>query len=252
MEKVSIVCLIYKSISYCDFLYANIHKYTPEIERGNVEFYFVANDATEEILFHLNEMKYNHYINNNVKISETELFNMGYAYPEYITRVYKGYNFGIKMAKNPIVVLINSDNAFSENWLENLLNKLNNNVVVSSRMIQPHNKFPNPKNNTLCEQYDFGKTLKEFNENTFINKVNELKTKTTSIGNAFMPLTLYKKQAELVGYYPEGNLNNGSYNEISITGDHAFINKLEKNNISHITSNDSIVYHFQEGEKYEK
>lgn len=252
MDKISIICLIYKSVNYADFVYDNIHKYTPEIECGDAEFFFVANDATEEVISHLEKMKYNYHINNNEILTENQLFNMGYAYPEYISRVYKGYNFGIKLAKNPIIVLINSDNAFSDNWLGNLLNKLNDNIVVSSRMIQPHHRFRNPKNGTICELLDFGKTLGGFDENKFIEKADILKTNTVSAGNSFMPLMLYKKQAELVGYYPEGNLHNGSYSEISITGDHAFINKLERHNICHITSNDSIVYHFQEGEKYEK
>lgn len=36
---------------------------------------------------------------------------MGYAFPEYINRVYAGYNFGIKKSDSDIIVLVNSDNA---------------------------------------------------------------------------------------------------------------------------------------------
>ncbi len=253
MEKISIICLIYQSIAFAEFVYNNILKYTPEINNGEAEFYFIANDATDEVIKFLKEKNYPYYINNNnPKYNDDELFKMGYAYPEYINRVYRGYNFGIKQSINPIIVLINSDNAFSPQWLSNLRNKLTDNNVLSCRMIQPHDIFPNPKNHTVCEVYNFGKTLNTFNENNFIKKVEEIKDNTLSIGNAFMPVMLYKKNIELVGYYPEGNLHDGSYNKIKITGDHEFFNKLEKAGIIHFTVNNSICYHFQEGEKYKK
>lgn len=245
--------MIYQSTQYAEFVYNNVLKYTPEISAGEAEFYFVANDATDEVITFLKEKNYPHYINNNIpKYTEDELFHMGFAFPEYINRVYRGYNFGIKQSNNPIIVLINSDNAFTPNWLPNLKSKLNMNVVLSPRMIQPHAVFPNPKNNSRCEVYDFGKTLNTFNEQAFIKKSIELSKDSLSIGNPFMPLMIYKQNIELVGYYPEGNLHAGSFKTIKFTGDHEFFNKLESKGIRHINVNNSICYHFQEGEKYNK
>ena len=252
MEKISIISLIYQSIEYAEFVYSSVMKYTPEIVSGEAEFYFVANDASDEVLNFLDTKNYPYYVNNNSVYTEEELFNMGHAYPEYINRVYRGYNFGIKVSNNPILVLINSDNYFSPNWLKNLKSKLNHNVVVGTKIVQPHHAFVSPKNGSRCEVYDCGLSINSFNENLFIEVVKELTHDSISVGNLFMPLMLYKEQVELVGYYPEGNIHNGAYNRIKITGDHAFINKLEANGIKHITSNNSIVYHFQEGEKNNK
>lgn len=252
MEKISIICLLYQSTEYGEFVYNNLLKYTPELNSGVAEFYFIANDASDEVLKFLKEKNYKHYINNNKFYSENELFKMGYAYPEYINRVYAGYNYGIKKSKNEIVCLINSDNAFSPNWLINLKNKLTYKTAVSSRMIQPHKKFKNPKNNSYSEQYNFGETLKVFNEENFLKKVNEISKNTISMGNPFMPVMIHKSNIEKVGYYPEGNIANGNYNTIKYTGDHELFNKLEKIGINHITVDNSIIYHFQEGEKKNK
>jgi len=252
MEKISIISLIYQSVEYAEFVYNNLIKHTPELNCDEAEFYFVANDATDDVLKLLKEKNYPHFINNNIKRTEQELFNMGFAYPEYISRVYAGYNYGIRMSNNPIIMLINSDNAFSPDWLVNLKKRLTREVVVSSKIIQPHHRFTNPINLSVCEHYDFGQTIKNFNEEAFLKKVNEIKNDSISIGNLFMPIMLYKDIIEKVGYYPEGNLHNGKYNIISRTGDTEFFVRLNSIGVKHINSNDSIVYHFQEGEKHKK
>src|SRR5439155_17482671 len=111
--KISISSLIYKSTKYADFVYNSIYKYTPELQTGEAEFYFIANDATEQVINHLENKKYKYYINNNKHYTEEELFKMGYGCPEYMNRVYKSYNEAIKKASGEIIVLINSDMGFS-------------------------------------------------------------------------------------------------------------------------------------------
>jgi hypothetical protein len=251
MEKISIISLIYQSTEYAEFLYNNLMKYTPELHNGEAEFYFVANDATEEVLNFLKERNYPHFINNNKRYTEQELFNMGFAYPEYINRVYAGYNYGIRMSENPIIMLINSDNCFSPNWLDNLRKRLTYTTAVSSRIIQPC-PFRNPINGSLCEIYPFGTTINTFDENAFLKKVEELRKDSVSIGNLFMPVMLYKYTIELAGYYPEGNLHGGRYDVIRKTGDTEFFHKLSLMGVEHINSNDSIVYHFNCGERLKK
>jgi len=252
MEKISIIALIYQSPAYAEFLYNNLKKHTPELETGEAEFYFVANDATDEVLKFLKEKNYPHFIKENPHYTDEERFKQGFAYPEYCGRVYMGYNYGIKKANNPIVMWINSDNCFSPNWLANLKKRLTPELIVSPRLIQSDTIFPNPINHSQCEVYNFGTGLRQFNEERFLAKVKEISRDDTSIGNAFFPAMVYKSTVEEVGYFPEGNLHNGSYDQISITGDTAFYLKLAEKGITHITSNDSIVYHFNEGEKYLK
>ena len=252
MEKISIISLIFQSTEYAEFVYESVMKYTDEIDTGDAEFYFVANDATDEVLDFLKEKNYPHFINNNVRRSEDELYRMGFAYPEYITRVYQGYNFGIKQSNNPIITLINSDMSFSPDWLINLMKRLTLEVAVSPKIIQPNHSFKNPINGSLCEHYEFGQTIKTFKEDAFLLKAEELKDDSISTGNLFMPVMLYKENIEKVGYYPEGNLNFGAYRRILRTGDEDFFIKLNAIGVKHINSNDSIVYHFNEGEKDNK
>ena len=252
VERISIICLIYQSCAYAEFFYENLIRHTPEIETGEAEFYFIANDAKGEVLSFLHDKDYPHFINNNPHYTKEELFVRGYAFPEYMARVYMGYNTGMRIAKTPIVMLVSSDNCFSPNWLPNLKKRLTHDRIVSPRLIQPDMAFPNPINHTECEVFDFGKGIDSFDEDSFLGKVREISANTEDIGNAFMPFMAYKNTVERVGYYPEGNLHNGSFDWILRTGDTEFYFKLDKNGVKHITSNDSIVYHFNEGEKYLK
>lgn len=251
MEKISIISLIYQSPEYAEFVYSNILKYTPELHTGEAIFYFVANDATDEVIKYLNEKHYPYLVNHNKQHTDDELFAMGCAFPEYIHRVYAGYNFGIKMADTPIIMLINSDHCFSPDWLINLKKWLTPERAVSPRMWQPH-VFPNPINGTKCEVFGFGNSISTFQEDSFLKRAAQLKSNTISEGNAFMPVMLYKDSIEKVGYFPNGNLHDGSYDKIWRTGDTDFFIKLSENGVKHITSNDSIIYHFDCGEREKK
>lgn len=247
MEKVTIIALIYQSVHYAKFLYEGIKEYTPE----DHEFYFIANDATDEVKKFLKENNYPHYVLDNPHYSEEERFEKGFAYPEYCGRVYMGYNFGIKKAQNDVIVWVNSDNAFSPNWLTNLLKRLTKKTVVSPRIVQPC-PFPNPINHSVCEVVNFGTGIESYNEAGFQKWVKNNSKDSISIGNAFFPAMIHKENVEKVGYFPEGNLHAGDYMNIRLTGDTWFYLRLSELGIRHITSNDSIIYHFNEGEKYKK
>lgn len=249
--KISIISLIYQSPTYAQSCYENVIKFTPELQTGEAEFYFIANDATDEIKSFLLGQGYPHYINDNPHYTDEERFKQGYAYPEYCGRVYMGYNFGIKISTNPIVALINSDNKLSPYWLPNLKKRLTPKTIVSPRIIQP-SWFTNPINGSNCEIMQFGTGLNNYNEFAFLEKVKEISTDDITIGIAFFPTMIYKSNVEAVGYFPEGNLHNGNYNVINKTGDTEFYLRLANIGVNHIQSNDSIIYHFQEGEKYLK
>ena len=252
MGKISIISLIYQSTAYAQSVYENVMRHTPEIAAGEAEFFFVANDATDEVLNFLEDKDYPHYMNNNPHYTDAEKFAMGYAYPEYAGRVYMGYNFGIRAASNPIIMWINSDNRFSPNWLSNLKRRLTPFLIVSPRIIQPDTTFPNPINHTTCEVMNFGKGVNSFKEEAFLAKVKQISRDDVSVGNAFFPAMVYKKNIEAIGYFKEGNLHAGHYMNILETGDTHFYNQLAEMGIKHITVNDSIVYHFNQGEKFLK
>jgi len=251
METISIICLIYQSPHYAEFVYQSIKEFTPELETGEARFYFIANDPTDEVVSFLRYRGFPYFIKRNPHYSESERFEMGYAYHEYNGRVYMGYNYGIEISEDPIVVWINSDNYFSPGWLGNLKKRLTKETIVSPRIIQP-TWFKNPLNEKYCEIMDFGTGLRSFNKTGFLQAVEKIKTDTASEGCAFFPAMCYKENIEKVGYFPEGNLHGGDYNIINETGDTCFYRKLSEVGVKHIQSDDSIIYHFNEGEKYLK
>jgi hypothetical protein len=248
--RTSIICLIYKSTAYAQYFYENLRRYTPEIS-VDAEFFFVANDATPEVLDFLKSNNYPHLIATNKEYTVENLQSRGHSHPSYISRVYQGVNKGIRHAQSDEIVLFNSDNFVSPGWLPNLRKRLDKTCVVSPVLVQPHEQFQNPINKTLSRLANFGRGLREFREDDFVAWAETTKEDSVSMGNPYMPVLMYRWQAELVGLYPEGNIadNDGKF---WYAGDTYFYMKLNLLNIRHINSNDSIVYHLQEGELYDK
>lgn len=246
---ISIVSLIYKSTVFADSVYNSVMEFTPLIQSGQAEFFFIANDATDKVLEHLKTKNYKHFINNNPKLTEAELVAKGIGWPEYIHRVYRGWNEAIKHS-HEIVVLVNSDNMFSPNWLENLLKHSSDHTVVCSQLVERrHPRFP-----VFPGAYhgEFGTHPNNYNKAAFLDfcKKHSMDNKI-KVGGAYMPCMLYKSIAEKAGMYPEGNVHAGSWNNILRYGDEDFFFRLKQQGVIHITSLDSISYHFKEGEMEE-
>lgn len=248
MVEVSIICLVYKSKQLAEALYKSLYDNTPMLKNGRAELILVANDPTEELVDFLKKKQYPHLINVNQHLSEKEMLKLGFGKPEYIRRVYQGYNRGIMEAKGHKICLINSDNFFAPDWLENLLKYLDYKTIVSSTLVEPGHKefgvFP------FAVEAKFGGTVDDFQEKKFYQFAAKMSKTGWSSGGAYMPCLLYKDVAFLVGLYPEGNLvADGDFQKISMYGDEAFYDRLRRFGIKHITAKDSIVYHLKEGEK---
>lgn len=247
MVKVSIICLIYRSVKLADWVWESAQKYTPMLHTGEAEFLFVANDPTDALLRHLQQRGYHFIVNRNVPMSDADLFAKGYAKPEYISRVYKGYNQGILAARGERIVLVNSDNYFSEDWLENLLKYATFNNIVCSQIVEPghekHHFFP------TALRADFGRTPDTFRPDDFAAYVLQHKKTGLKDGGAYMPCLFWRELAYYVGLYPEGNLAGTDFNTVIRYGDEAFYDKLAHLGVRHVTALDSIVYHLKEGEK---
>ena len=244
---ISIICLIYKSTKFAKAVHDSLYEFTPKLKSGQAELLFVANDATPEVIDYLEKEKYNYIVNKNKIISEDALFGLGYGKPEYMSRVYKGYNFGIKNCKGDIVVLINSDNMFSPNWLENLLDKLDRKTIVCSQLVErmhpKFGKFP------MAIAGEFGDHPSRFLEEKFLDFAKSASEDKLVLGGAYMPCMTYKINFEKVGYYPEGNIAGKTFEDIIQYGDERLYEKLKKIGVEHVTACDSIVYHFKEGER---
>lgn len=250
MVEISIICLIYKSKKLAQAVYDSIQKYTPKLKDGSAEFFFVANDPTQELVDYLRKTKIPHFININEHLSRDELFKLGFGAPEYMRRVYQGYNRGILEAKGQRIVLINSDNFFSQDWLENLLKYSDYKKVVCSTLVEPGQDkfgvFPS------AIEKNFGRTLTDFKEHDFQKYVAKISRTGFFSGGAYMPCLVYRDLAIMAGLYPGGNIAGESFNKIKRYGDEFFYDRLNSFGVEHITAKDSIVYHLKEGEKSEE
>ncbi|MGK9367348.1 glycosyltransferase [Melioribacter sp. Ez-97] len=246
MVKISIASLIYKSKKFADWVYESVNEFTPMIKRGEAEFFFIANDPEGDLVDYLTAKGYKFYININPRRTEEELFKMGYAKPEYIHRVYRGWNEAIRKAQGDLVVLVNSDNYFSPDWLENLIKYSSPNSVVCSQLVERKH----PKHGIFPGAYhgEFGDHPTNFKKDEFLSYANKVRSTGIKEGGAYMPCMLFKDVAMKAGLYPEGNIAGKSFDDVAFYGDEYFFDKLAKLGVKHITSFDSIVYHMKEGE----
>ncbi len=243
---VSIVALIYKSTDWLKFCYEQVLKYT---EMSDKEFFFVANDASEDVKKYLRENYIPHYLFENTDTHKQEW---------YINNVYRAWNYGGSMAKGDYVLFINSDMAFTPNWVENLLAAQNGLNCVVSRLVESGKLVSGrEENDDPCFERNFGKFIEEFREAEFVEYARNKSSHRVRDGGAFMPLLIKKEHFLKVGGYPEGNVLVGSdvFNpkiaekgQELISGDIILMEKLKTLGIKHQTVYDSLSYHFQEGE----
>jgi len=245
--RISILSLIYKSPRLADWIHDSVTEFTPMIARREAQFTFVANDPTEECLHHLQSRGYKHIVVRNPHRSDEELFRLGFGAPEYMHRVYRAYNEGMRQAESNIVVLVNSDNYFSPDWLENLEKYLSQRVVVTSRLVEPghprHGVFPD------AIAAAFGGTVDTFDRKGFLDFAEKTKETGLMVGGAYMPCMIFRSVALDAGLYPEGNLAGRSFDQVRRYGDEAFYDRLRRAGVRHLTALDSVVYHLKEGEK---
>jgi len=244
--RISIASLIYRSTKFAESTYRSIQKHTSLLHTGDAEFFFIANDATELVKSYLQNEGIKHFINNNRHFSDKELLKMGFAKPEYIHRVYRGWNKAFEHAAGEIVVLINSDMQFSPDWLENLIKNTNKTQMVCSHLIERRH----PRHGVFdgAIHGEFGSHPSNFKEDEFLKLAAELSKPGTSIGGAYMPCAIYKDVAYAAGLFPEGNISAGTWDKVLRYGDEDFVFRLEKAGVRHVTATDSIVYHYKEGE----
>lgn len=243
--KFSIACLIYKSTDWLKFIYRQVLRYT---DMRDKEFYFVANDATPEVLKYLHDNYIPHYIYRNSEKQKKEW---------YINNVYRAWNFAAKVARGDFIIFINSDMAFSPDWFENLIKAYNGRNCLVSRLVESGKL----KSGTYGIERDFGKKTNNYKENAFLRFAQKIKNPSIKNDGLYMPLLIRKDHFLKVGGYPEGNVKPKSdifhpkiaeEGEKVIPGDNILMMKLASIGIRHQTVFNSIAYHFQCGEMDEK
>ena len=242
---ISVASLIYRSTTYADFIVDQVRRFTPLGK--DLEFFLVANDATEEVLAHLKAKNYPHYIHTNTPRSDEWLFAHGIGWPNYLHGVYRAWNFSIRCARGKWFAMLGSDIALSPNWLENMLKALDGHSVVAGQLVErpgPKGVFPG------AIVKDFGSDPATFQQDAWLEYVPTVSKPGTCPGGSYGPLLYEKRHAEAVGYYPEGNLCGRTFREITY-GDKCFVAKLAKMGVKHVTATDALAYHFREGEMNE-
>ena len=250
--NISYVCLIYKSVEYLNFLHQQFFKFT-KLNEGD-EFYFVANDPSDEVLEYLQKHNIKHYVHLNSEEQKKEW---------YINNVYRAWNTSIRMAKCEYIIFLNSDFAFSEGWSEKLKNKITVNSCVCSRLVERGRTDGGLESGKYGIEKSFGNNPHNYREKDFNDYVKQIELDELNEGGLFMPVMIKKEYLERINYYPEGNILEGSdiynpnyvtkedvynYGKKCISGDIILMQKLNNIGVKHYTLFNSIVYHFQEGE----
>lgn len=239
--RFSIVSLIYKSVSWLEFVYRQVMIFS---DLKGSEFFFVANDADRAVIDYLKANRIRFYTHENTEEQKKEW---------YINNVYRAWNTAGSKCKGDFVVFINSDMAFTPNWLENLFLAYDGRNCITSRLVESAKL----KSGTYGIEKNFGRLINEFNENAFQAFANLVSKKELKDSGLYMPLLIKKSDFEIINGYPEGNIVIGSdiwnpkiaeKTDHLMPGDQVFMLKLAEKGIKHQTSFDSIVYHFQCGE----
>lgn len=247
--RVTLVSLIYSSVEWLEFQYSELLRLAKDLPQGEAEILFVANDASQEVIRFLKDNAIPH-VEVSTKKSADEWF---------INSVYRAYNLAVERSSTEYVVLVNSDMAYSRGSLSSLMKRANPNLFVASRLVElgvmPSGQFGIEK--------DFGSKPKTFRKKDFEKYAIEISQDATEHGGLYMPLLVHRKTFLELGGFPEGNLIRSSLESYVggsaptiaeptqdlIPGDAAFMLKAAKSGIHHVTAFDSVVYHFQAGER---
>ena len=162
----------------------------------------------------------------------------------YINRVYKAWNECVKQADTQYIVLINSDMAVSDYWLDELylLKRFMPNSLPCSLLVE------SGRLRSAMPEYvkNFGLTPDTFDWEGWKNHSTSMRVSppgnlNLELGRLFMPVLIDKEEFLSMGGYPNGNIN-------GVSGDKILFDKYAKQGFQHVTAKDSIVYHVQEGE----
>ena len=246
MNNVEVVAMIYRSTEYLDFIYSQLKGC--KADGWNVGLRIVANDATDEVLSRLPQLDISFSVYND---PQPEAF--------YLNRVYRCWNYCVESSQYDNVCLVNSDMAFSEDWLSNLLKHHDGANIPCSRLVESGKMRSGPHGVSK----NFGRHPREFDQAGFEEYAKKISEDRIVDSGLCMPVIFNKKRFLEAGKYPEGNvfrvkrrgrvhLEIGHPNDrrLYTTGDMYLLCDIlgGKFNMKHVTPFDSIVYHIQEGE----
>lgn len=238
-KSVEIISLIYKSEIYLKFICDQMKHPRNQVEGYDIKLRIVANDPNDKVLAALPNCGLPYYIYNDHKPDDY-----------YLNRVYRCWNAAGQTSEADIICFINSDMAFSDKWLHNLLKHHDGKNIVTSRLVESGRM---PSGTHGISKY-FGRHPIDFNDFDWQRYASEISEDRLVAGGLYMPVLFDRSRFVEAGCFPEGNIyttgvgmfGKGTYLR---SGDEFFFNQtLRKYQMRHVTAFDSIVYHFQSGE----
>lgn len=220
MNNVTVGMLIYQSKRWLDF---SLNSLAEAKNKTPFNTFVLANDPTDEIAADPRVT----YVHRSPDPNEY-----------YINRVYRAWNKLVEMANTELVCLVNSDMAFSDGWLDALVECFPGGHIPTSRLVES-GQIPSAMHEWV---HDFGRTPETFDYAGWKAHAAELSLeRKVSPGRLFMPVLLSRTVFLVAKGYPPGNIGGQS-------GDAIFFRNLGYGGLKHITVHHSVVYHAQEGE----
>lgn len=246
-KEVEVIAMVYKSTKFAEFIIDQLKKYCKS-DTIDCSFTILCNDATDRVIKFVKESGVNYKIYKDKNPNDY-----------YLNRVYRAWNYGGLNCEKENLIFVNSDMAFSEDWIDNLFKHHDGKNIPCSRLIES-GKLPvgdGIPNNGWAKAYNFGT-----HPDNFYNSKWEESSKISKIDNIgekglYMPCLFNTAKFKETNGYPEGNLYEGGVGEYNTrfikSGDDYYFHDILENqfNMKHITVFDSLVYHMQEGEKDE-
>lgn len=248
-KNIELVCLIYKSRKYLKFIYDQLKSDLCKSLDWKVGYRLVANDPTPEIESMLKDLDIPHTIYRDEKPNDF-----------YLNRVYRCWNFGATSSRYDNICFVNSDMAFSRNWLDNLLKYHDGVNIPCSRLVESGRIGVAVDRHGI--EKNFGMSTEEFNREEFEKYALSISEDETAYSGLLMPCIFEKKRFIEAGMYPPGNVflidgvkYAGYPNDRPVykPGDVYFFEDIleKKYKMRQVTVMNSIVYHVQEGERRE-
>lgn len=237
INNVEVVAMIYRSTEYLDFIYSQLKGC--KANGWDVGLRIVANDATDEVLSRLSQLDI-----------ASSVYNDPHPEAFYLNRVYRCWNYCVESSQYNNVCLVNSDMAFSEDWLSNLLKHHDGVNIPCSRLVES-GKMPSGRHGI---SHDCGKHPDSFDSKKFQQCTKLISREELRSGGLYMPVVFKKSTFIEAGGYPQGNIYKGGVGVHNTrflkSGDAYFFYDVLENKfgMKHVTAFDSVVYHIQEGE----
>jgi len=240
VPSIEIIALIYRSTLYLDFICKQLLSEFNKVPGFDIMLRVVANDPTASVQEALPSTAVPYSIYNDSKPNDY-----------YLNRVYRCWNYAGTSSSADHICFVNSDMAFSPNWLTNLVKHHDGKNIVTSKLVES-GRMPS---STHAHGKNFGMHPNEFRYAEWLSYASEISKPHTLPSGLFMPVLINKDTFVKSGGYPEGNIYTTGVGTHSTgrcvrSGDDFYFNVTlkQKYGMRHITAFDSVIYHFQSGE----